>query len=170
MDDGWQPDAIIRLKLDLIKREFFEYIDKNIDKIDKNVPVFYGHVITILEKTIPDISDELHDRFIDSVTVHVLNASKRSDEIPFIEKLFDFAERNKRKKTGNTLYDVMLGMKLINLGKYPDAIEMLKKYRAFDAVVCPAVAYCYYVLSTQQGCATENGDTFQRPKHSILDS
>ena len=84
MDNEWQPDAIVRLKLDLIKREFFDYIDKNIDKIDTSIPVFYGHIITILEKTIPDISDELHDRFIDSITVRVLDVSKRSGEIPFV--------------------------------------------------------------------------------------
>jgi hypothetical protein len=170
MDEEWQPDAIIRLKLEQIKHEFFDYIDKNIDKIDANVPVFYGHVIVTLEKNLPDVSDELHDQFIDNITIRVLNASKRSDEIPFIEKLFDYAERNKCKKTGKALYDIMLGMKMINLGKYPEAIELLKKYRTVDALICPAVAYCYFVLSTQQGITTDKDDTFHRPKQTVLDA
>jgi hypothetical protein len=170
MDEEWQPDAIVRLKLDQIKREFFEYIDKNIDKIDANVPVFYGHVIATLEKNLPGVSDELHDRFIDNITIRVLNTSKRSGEIMFIERLFDYAERNKCKKTGKALYDIMLGMKMINLGRYPEAIALLKKYRTVDALICPAVAYCYFVLSTQQGSTTEKDDTFHRPKQTDLDA
>jgi hypothetical protein len=170
MDEEWQPDAIVRLKLEQIKREFFDYIDKNIDKIDANVPVFYGHVIATLEKNLPDVSDELHDRFIDTITIRVLDASRRSDEIPFVERLFDYAERNKCKKTGKALYDIMLGMKMINRGKYPDAIELLKKYRTADALICPAVAYCYFVLSTQEGSVTDIDNTFHRPKQTVLDA
>jgi hypothetical protein len=170
MDEEWQPDAIIRLKLDAIKREFFDYIDKNIDKIDANVPVFYGHIITILEKTLPGVNDELYDRFIDSITVRVLNVSKRSDEIAFIERLFDYAERNKRRKTGKALYEIMLGMKMINQGSYPEAIELLKKYKTADALICPAIAYCYFVLSTQQGNITDKDAALHRPKQTILDA
>jgi hypothetical protein len=170
MDEEWQPDAVVRLKLDQIKREFFEYIDKNIDKIDANIPVFYGHVIATLEKTLPDVSDELHDQFIDNITIRVLNASKRSGEITFIEKLFDYAERIRCRKTGKALYDIMLGLKMINLGKYPEAIELLKKYRTVDALICPAVAYCYFILSTQQGDTTDKDDTFHRPKQTVLDA
>ena len=151
MDDEWQPDAIIRRKLDQIKHDFFDYIDKNIDKIDANIPVFYGHVIATLEKNLPEISDELHDQFIDKITVRILNTSKRSDDLTFIEKLFDYAERNRHNKKGKALYDIMLGMKMINLGKYPDAIELLKKYRTADALICPALAYCYLVPALQQG-------------------
>ena len=151
MVDEWQPDAIIRVKLDQIKHDFFDYIDKNIDKIDANIPVFYGHVIATLEKNLPEISDELHDQFIDKITVRILNTSKRSDDLTFIEKLFDYAERNRHNKKGKALYDIMLGMKMINLGKYPEAIELLKKYRTADALICPALAYCYLVPALQQG-------------------
>jgi hypothetical protein len=168
MDEEWQPDAIIRLKLDQIKREFFEYIDKNIDKIDTNVPVFYGHIIATLEKNLPDISDDLHDQFIDTITIRVLEASKRSDEITFIEKLFDFAERNKRRKTGKALYDIMLGMKMINLGRYPEAIELLKKYRTVDALICPALAYCYFVHIPQQEGDINQDELIRGPTPTAL--
>ena len=151
MVEEWQPDAIIRLKLDQIKHDFFDYIDKNIDKIDANIPVFYGHVIATLEKNLPEISNELHDQFIDHITVRVLNMSKRSGDLAFIEKLFDYAERNKHTKKGRAIYDIMLGIKMVDLGKYPEAIEMLKKYRTADVLILPALAYCYLVPALKQG-------------------
>ncbi len=157
MVEEWQPDAIIRLKLDQIKHDFFDYIDKNIDKIDENIPVFYGHVIATLEKNLPDISDDLHDQFIDNITIRVLNTSKRSDDLAFIEKLFDYAERNKHTKKGKAIYDIMLGIRMVDLGKYPEAIEMLKKYRTADVLILPAIAYCYLVpaLKTSENISSE---------------
>lgn len=150
MGEEWQPEAVLRVKLDQLKKEFIEYIDKNIDKIDVNIPVFFGHIITSVEKSVPDISDDLYDRFIDTITLAVLEKSKKSDDLVFVEKLFDYAVRNKRRKKGRAVYDIRLGMRLINGGKYAEAIEQLKKYRPIDAIICPAIAYCYFVLSTQQ--------------------
>jgi len=143
MDQECQPDAIIRLKLDQLKSDFSEYIEKNIDKIDTNIPVFYGQVITTLEKALPAVNDDLYDRFIDSITLRVLESSKLAGDLSHVQKLFDFAERHKRRKTGRTLYDIVLGINLINTEKYAEAIERLKKYRGADALICPALAYCY---------------------------
>jgi hypothetical protein len=142
MDRECQPDAIIRLKLDQLKSDFFEYIEKNSDKIEENTPVFYGQVISTLEKALPVIDDDLYDRFIDSITLHLLTTSKMSSDIPFVEKLFDYAERNKRRKSGRALYDIVLGITLINAGRYAEAIERLHTYRSVDAMICPALAYC----------------------------
>jgi hypothetical protein len=143
MEQECQPDAIIRLKLDQLKSDFFEYIEKNIDKINANIPVFYGQVIATLEQAMPGISDDFHDRFIDSITLRVLEAGKMSGDLSHVQKLFDYAERQKRKKTGKPLYDIVLAFNLINAGKYTEAIEPLKKYRNADALICPALAYCY---------------------------
>jgi hypothetical protein len=167
MVDEWQPDAIIRLKLDQIKHDFFDYIDKNIDKIDENIPVFYGHVIATLEKNTPEISDELHDQFIDNITIRVLNTSKRSDDLAFIEKLFDYAERNKHKKSG-ALYDIMLGMKMVELGKYPEAMEILKKYRTADVLILPAIAYCYLVPALKTGENISSEELVRGPTPAAL--
>jgi hypothetical protein len=167
MAEDWEPEAVIRVKLDHLKKEFIEYIDKNVEKIDSNIPVFFGHVIATLEKTIPDISDDLHDQFIDAITLSVLDVSKKSDDVPFIEKLFDYALRNKRKKKGRAVYDIMLGMKMINTGKYAEAIEQLKKYRSVDAIILPAIGYCYFALSTQQPSA-ESEDAPRRPNEMSL--
>jgi hypothetical protein len=148
MDDEWQPDAVVRVRLDALRKDFFEYIDRNIGKIDENIPVFFGHIVATLEKTFPEISDDSYDRFIDSVAIKVLEVSKRSGDLVFVGKLFDYALRNK-KKSGSGLYDIMLGMMMINSGKYADAIQQLKKYRNIDATICPAIAYCHFVLSTE---------------------
>jgi hypothetical protein len=168
MVDEWQPDEIIRLKLDQIKHDFFDYIDKNIDKIDANIPVFYGHVIATLEKNTPEISDELHDQFIDNITIRVLNTSKRSDDLAFIEKLFDYAERNKHTKKGGALYDIMLGMKMVELGKYPEAMEILKKYRTADVLILPAIAYCYLVPALKTGENISSEELIRGPTPAAL--
>jgi hypothetical protein len=150
MGDEWQPEAVIRLRLERLKKEFVEYIAANSEKIDANIPVFFGQVIASLDKNLPGLGDELYDPFIDAMAFAVLETSKRSEDIPFVEKLFDYALRNKRGTRNRAVYDILLGMKMINTGKYAEGAEQLKKYRSVDAIICPAIAYCYFVLSTQQ--------------------
>ena len=160
MDQECQPDAIIRMKLDHLKSEFFEYIEKNTDKIEENIPVFYGQVIATLEKALPEISDDPYDRFIDSITLHLLKASNKGGDISFVEKLFDHAERNRRRKTGRSLYDIVLGITLINAGKYNESVERMNKYRSVDAVICPALAYCSIIRAPP----TEGGSSETLPR------
>jgi hypothetical protein len=165
----WQPDAVARVKLDALKKDFFDYIGKNSEKIDDNVPVFYGHVIATLERIFPEINDELYDRFIDSVTIKVLNVSKRSNDLTFVNKLFDYAVRNKKKKAGTSLFEIMVGLKMISNGKYTEAIEQLKNYRNVDAIICPSIAYCHFSLSTgQPGPAMADDGRALAPNLSIL--
>lgn len=147
MPGEWVPDALIEQKMGQTKREMMDYIEKNSEKIDSNLPVFFGHVISILENNFPDIPDQVYDRFIDDVTVKVLEESKRSTDVEYIEKLFRHATRVKRKYTGRAIFDIVLGLKLIDIGKYRDAIDILMKYRTVDAIVCTAIAFCYYELS-----------------------
>ncbi len=171
MEKEWQPDAIVRVKLDQMQKEFIKYIDKNLDQIETNIPVFYGYVITTLANTLPEINDDLHDHFIDNITLHFLDVSRQSTDLAFVEKLFDHATRHRRSKKGRAIYDIMLGMKMINTGKYTEAIEQLKQYRNIDALICPAIAYCYFVLSTQQNAAaTESSDSPKRPNQMALEA
>jgi hypothetical protein len=150
MEGAWQPDAIIDRKIGEVKKDLFEYIEKNSDRIDSNIPIFFGHVIDILEKNFPDLPDAVHDRFIDDATVKVLEISKHSSDVEYIEKLFKHAVRNKRRPGGRVIFDIVLGIKMIDFGKYTEAIEVLKKYRTTDAIVCTAIAYSYYILSTDE--------------------
>ncbi len=150
MSEEWQPDAILKMKTNQLKREFFDYIEKNIEKIESNVPVFFGHVVASLDNSLPNLQDEPYDKFIDTLAMKILETSKKIDDIPFTERLFDYAMRNKRGKKGKAFYDIILGMRMIHNGRCSDAIEQLKKYRSLDATICPAIAYCYFTLSNQQ--------------------
>lgn len=170
MDEECQSDAIPRVKLNQMKKDFFDYIEKNSEKIDSNVPVFYGHVVTTLEKSIPTISDDLYDRFIDNITLRVLETSKFSSDISYVEKLFDYAERNKRKKTGQALYDIVVGIKMINSGNYAEAIEQLKKYRNIDAMICAAIAYCYLIRAKPPESAGVSEDPHRAPSQKELEA
>ncbi|MFA5236519.1 MAG: hypothetical protein WC362_01530 [Methanoregula sp.] len=166
MGDEWQPEAVVRLRLERLKKDFVDYIAVNSEKIDANIPVFFGQVITSIDKALPGLGDDLYDPFIDAMAFAVLEASKRSDDIPFVEKLFDYAMRNKRGNRGRAVYDILLGMKMINTGKYAEGAEQLKKYRSVDVIICPAIAYCYFVLSTQQNSAERSGP--RRPNDMSL--
>ncbi|HZK30554.1 MAG TPA: hypothetical protein VFC43_04885 [Methanoregula sp.] len=168
MDEECQSDAIPRVKLNQMKKDFFDYIEKNSEKIDSNVPVFYGHIVTTLEKSIPTISDDLYDQFIDNITLRVLETSKFSSDISYVEKLFGYAERNKRKKTGQALYDIIVGIKMINSGKYDEAIEQLKKYRKIDAMICAAIAYCYLIRAKPPGGGGGPEDPHRPPSQKEL--
>lgn len=169
MSEEWQPEAILKAKTIQLQREFFDYIEKNIDKIDANVPVFYGHVAATLDNSLPNISEEVRDHFIDAVTVKVLEYSKKANEIPFIEKLLDYAMRNKKNQKSRAFYDIMLGIRLLNHSRYAEAAELLKKYRNVDAIIGPAIAYCYYVLSTQQMQPGQEANS-ARPNEMMLAS
>jgi hypothetical protein len=149
MEEEWQPDAVLDIRIAQVKKELSEYVEKNADKIDTNLPVFYGHVMSIIENSFRGISDEAHDRLIDDVTMKVLEVSKRSGEIEYVERLFSHAVRMRKRQTGRMIFDIILGFKLIDLGKYNQASEVLTKYRTTDAIICTAIAYCYYALSEE---------------------
>lgn len=147
MAEDWVPDALLEQKIGKTKQELMDYIEKNAEKIDSNLPVFFGYVVSVIENNYPDITDQAYDRFIDDVTVKVLEESTQSTDIEHIEKLFRHATRVKKKYTGRAIFDIVLGLKLIDMGRYSEAVETLKKYRTVDAMVCTAIAFCFYELS-----------------------
>jgi hypothetical protein len=167
MGDEWQPDAVLRAKTGQLKKEFFDYIEKNIDRIDANIPVFFGHVATTLDNSLPGLPEEVHDQFINSVTMKVLETSKKSGDTAAVEKLFDYAIRNMRGKKGRAIYDIIIGLRMVTDGRYPDAIEHLNRYRNVDAIICPAIAYCYFMLSTLQA-KSEQKPSPARPDNLTL--
>lgn len=148
MSDEWQPAAIIEQKIALMKQDLFTYVEANIGTIENDIPLFYGYLVSRIEKGFPDISDAVHDQVIDDVTVKVLETSSRSSDIEFIERLFNYAARIKRKISGRLIFDIIYGFKLIDLGKYREAVEALRKFRKIDAIISPAIAYCYHILSS----------------------
>ncbi|HJX55565.1 MAG TPA: hypothetical protein VJ350_01895 [Methanoregula sp.] len=156
-------DAIVYDKLNLLKKDFFGYIERNTDKVDANLPVFYGHVISALDNSFPDILDESYDEFIDHITFEVLNASSNSSDLTYINKVIQNAIRFKRRKDAETGINIIVGLKLVKAGDYAHAIDFLKKYRLLDAKIGTALAYCYYALSLREFKKTDDSVESQRP-------
>ena len=153
MVDEWQPEYVLEEKVEKVRQDLTTYIENNSEKIDTNIPVFFGHVLSIIENSIPECDDKTYDRLIDDITVSVLEKSGRSKDVDYIEKLFSHAYRIKRRPGGKMIFDIILGLKMIEIGKYRDAIEQLKPFRKVDVIIYTAIAYCYHILSIEKGDA-----------------
>ncbi|MFA4850436.1 MAG: hypothetical protein WC626_11980 [Methanoregula sp.] len=156
-------DAIIYDKLNLLKKDFSGYIERNSVKVDANLPVFFGHMVSALEKSFPDISDESYDDFIDSITFTVLDASSNSNNFDYIKKVHLNALRLKKRIDADIGVNIVVGLKLLKNGDYAHALDFLKKYKDLDAKIGTAVAYCYFVLSLREFKKGEAVDRNQRP-------
>ena len=143
-------DAIVYDKLKLLKKDFFGYIERNTVKVDTNLPVFYGYVISAVDTSFPNLSDDVHDDFIDSITFKVLDVSSNSGDSEYIRKVIANAVRFKKKKDAEMGVNIVVGLKLVKTGDYVHALDYLKKYIALDAKIGSAVAYCYYSLSLRE--------------------
>lgn len=143
-------DAIAYKKLNLLKKDFFGYIERNSAKVDANLPVFFGHVISTLENSFPNISDQTYDEFIDSVTFKLLDASTNIRDFEYIKKVILNVLRLKKRKNADIGINIVVGLKLLKSGDFAHALDFLKKYSNLDAKIGTAVAYCYYVLSLQE--------------------
>ena len=155
-------DAIVYEKSNMLKKDFIGYIRSNTEKVDSNLP-FYGHVVSALENSFPDIPDESYDEFIDQITFEVLDASKNSSDFEFIRKVIHNALRFKKKKDAETGINIIVGLKLLKAGDFPHAIDYLKNYRNLDAKVGTAVAYCYFALSLREFRGDDESAKTQRP-------
>lgn len=156
-------DAIAYDKLNLLKNDFFGYIGRNSEKVDLNLPVFYGHVVSALENSFPDLPDATYDEFIDFITFEVLDASRNSGDFDYVKKVIHNALRFKKKKDAETGIDIVVGLKLLKLGDYSHAIDYLKNYRTLDAKIGTALAYCYYVLSLNEFRIENESSQIHRP-------
>jgi hypothetical protein len=143
-------DAIVYDKLKLLKKDFFGYVERNTVKVDANLPVFYGYVISALETSFPNLPDDAHDEFIDTITFKVLDVSQNSGDSEYIRKVIANAVRFKKRKNAETGVNIVVGLKLVKTGDYVHALDYLKKYIALDAKIGAAVAYCYYALSLRE--------------------
>lgn len=156
-------DAIIYDKLNLLKKDFFGYIERNTAKVDGNLPVFYGYVISAVESSFPDLPDELFDEFIDEITFKVLDASHENDDFEYIRKVIASAGRSKKRKDAEMGINIVVGLKLLKSGDCVHAIEYLKKYSGLDAKLGTALAHCYFVLSKREFKDGENNPITRRP-------
>ncbi|MCK9632730.1 MAG: hypothetical protein M0R30_13950 [Methanoregula sp.] len=143
-------DAIVYDKLHLLKKDFDGYIERNTIKVDANLPVFFGYVISALENSFPHLPDDTYDEFIDGITFKVLDASANVGDFEYVKKVMANAIRFKKKKDAETGVNIVIGLKLLKVGDHVHALDFLKKYATLDVKLGTSVAYCYYVLSLRE--------------------
>jgi hypothetical protein len=156
-------DALVYDKLNLLKKDFFGYVERNTAKVDANLPVFYGYVISALENSFPDIDDETFDEFIDDLTFKVLDTSHDIGDFDYVRKVASSALRSKRRKNAETGINIVVGLKLLKKGDCVHALEFLKNYGKLDAKLGMAVAHCYYVLSRLEFKSNDERSIPRRP-------
>ncbi len=156
-------DAIVYDKMNLLKKDFSGYIERNTTKVDENLPVFFGHMISALERSFPNIPDESYDDFIDSITFKVLDASTHINDFDYVKRVILNALRLKKRKDAEFGVNLVVGLKLLKAGDYGHALDFLKKYGELDAKIGMAVAYCHYVLSLREFKKNEEVPRNQRP-------
>ena len=147
MEETWQPEALRNRRLEQLRATMDDYIVKNIEQVEANLPIFFGHVAATLDRTFPDLDDRTYDDFIDATTFTLLNAMREAPTGESLEKILRHAMGNKRRRKGRATLDVIVGLRLIDTGNYLQAIEYLARYRAYDGRIAAAIAYSYYALS-----------------------
>jgi hypothetical protein len=160
-------------KLKKVRNEFHDYIDKNINDISATLPVFFAHIITMLNDSFPGLKDEAHDEFIDSITYKILAASHQGKDIQFVEKVCANALRAKKGQRAKQGTDIIAGIELLKSEDYTHAAKYLKEYSHLDATIGAAVAYCYYMLSLKEVAslrekASRTDDKERRPNEYEL--
>ncbi|MCX6691151.1 MAG: hypothetical protein NTW33_03635 [Methanoregula sp.] len=143
-------DAIVYNKLALLKKDFFGYIETNTVKVDANLPVFFGYVVSALENSFPNISDDFYDDFIDSITFKVLDASSTINDFEYVKKVILNSLRLKKRKDADMGINIVVGLKLLKIGDEVHALEYLRNYWNLDVMLGAAVAHCYYTLSLRE--------------------
>jgi hypothetical protein len=143
-------DAIVYDKLHVLAKDFSGYIERNSVKVDANLPVFFGYVISALESSFPGLGDEAYDEFIDSITFKVLDASRNISDFDYIRRVKTNALRFKKMKNADRGINIVIGLRLVKAGDSPHALEFLKPYATLDVKLGMTVAHCYYMLSLRE--------------------
>ena len=143
-------DAIEYERLDLLRKDFVGYISRHRTKVEENLPVFFGHVITALENSFPNLSDSHFDEFIDAISFKLLDDPDRPLTRETIERIKTNALRAKRGEDSGSNTDIVAGLALFKHGDWYHATEYLKDQTEEDAGLGVALAFCYYQLGLER--------------------
>jgi len=143
-------DAIVYDKLHVLKKDFSGYIERNSVKVDANLPVFFGYVVSALESSFPHLGDDDYDEFIDSITFKVLDASRNVADFDYIRRVKTNALRFKKMKNAEQGINIVIGLKMVKDGDPVHGLEFLKNYAVLDVKLGMAVAHCYHTLSLRE--------------------
>ena len=155
-------------KVDSLKRDLFAYIDSSPDKIASNLPVFFGHVMSALDNAFPDIDNNAYDEFIDSMAYRLMMSSKEANKVEFVENIAKNALRCKKKKSGRSTLRILSGIKMMDIGRYKEAIDYFGEYWKYDARIGIYIAYCYYCLYEIESRKSSSGGAAQAPSRLEL--
>lgn len=111
---------------------------------------FYGYVISALENSFPNLSDDAHDEFVDNITFKLLDTGGNVNDFDFIKRVILNAIRFKKRKNAEMGINIVVGLKLLKTSDFAHALDFLKKYATLDTKIGTAVAYCYYSLSLRE--------------------
>lgn len=161
-------DAIRYEKVDALKNDLFFYIENHPDKITANIPVFYGHVMSALDNAFPDIDNSSYDNFIDAISFRIMKVCPEAKSVDFIEKVISNAIRCKKKKSGRATLRILSGVKMMDIGKFKEAIDYFNDYWKYDARIGMYISYCYYSMSINEKRIA--GDKDDRPSRFELES
>jgi hypothetical protein len=137
-------------RLKKVRTEFLEYIDKNIGEISSTLPVFFAHIVTMLNDSFPGLKEEAYDEFIDVLAYRILSASRQGKDIQFVEKVSANALRAKKGPRAKQGTDIIAGIELFKSEEFAHAARYLKAYSHLDATLGASVAYCYYMVSLKE--------------------
>lgn len=159
-------DAIRYEKIDSLRQDLYLYIDKNTDKIEVNLPVFFAHIVSALDNGFPDIDGAKYDEFIDSIAYRVMTKSSQGGSLQRIEHIIKTAIRSKRS-SGKASLRILGGLQLLSSGHFQDAITYFGDYWKHDARIGFYIAYCYYSISkSRQG--DENSELSRQKQETEL--
>lgn len=147
MEEAWQPEALRNRRLEQLRATMDDYIAKNTEQVEGNLPVFFGHVAATLDKMFPELDDQTYDDFIDATASALINARREAPTPEFLDKVLRHAMGNKRRRKGRAALDVIVALKLIDASNYYQAIDYLTPNKGYDGRIHAAIAYCYYALS-----------------------
>ena len=150
MGEVVQQETILKARLQQFRVEYLRYIEKNIDAIDANVPVFFGQMTAAIDRTLPNLPDGAHDQLMDVLTEKMIKSLDKDDTRTHADKVLEYSQRMKKCPPGSMISDILLAFRLLDNDMYTEAAGLLRKYQALDAVILPAIAYCYYTLSAQR--------------------
>ncbi len=159
-------DAIRYEKIDSLRQDLYLYIDKNTDKIDVNLPVFFAHIVSALDNGFPDIDYAVYDEFIDSIAYRVMTKSSQGGSTQYIERIIKTTIRSKRS-SGKASLRILGGLQLLSSGHFQDAITYFRDYWKHDARIGFYIAYCYYSIS-KSGQGDESSELSRQKQENEL--
>jgi hypothetical protein len=150
-------DAIRYEQIENLRQDLYLYIDNNTEKIDVNLPIFFAHIVSALDRGFPDIDHATYDEFIDSIAYRVMTKSSQKNVIQYTERIVTTAIRSKRSP-GKASLRILCGLQMLSSGHFQDAIGYFADYWKHDARIGFLIAYCYYSISKSR-TGEENSET-----------